>query len=85
MKWKNLPPETRRAYVYQDMTAAAKEAAKEIHEKLRIANKRDLLLKHAIGTRANEGVRNIGTYGQDFVDELSFVLGFSEDMRALLE
>lgn len=81
MNWKNLPPATRRSFTYQDMTKAAQQAAIKIHKKLNIANKRDLLLKHAIGTRMNRAARNMAVYGQDCPDSVSFVLGFSEDCR----
>jgi hypothetical protein len=61
----------------------AREKTTAIHRKLYVANKRDSLVKHAIGRRVTKAVRNMATYGQDFATELNVFLGLSADYKEL--
>ena len=83
MKSKGLPLETRRSYVWQDMNAIAQETTRAIHEKLRIANKRDLLVRHSIGTILKRAFSKVGVYGQDFPKQFALVSGFARNLAAL--
>ncbi len=85
MKRKHLPLEARRAYLYDvDMPEALQGPTSEFHERLRIANKRDLLAKHTMGTWLHHIVEKPGTYGPEALQQVADFTGIPGGIGALL-
>jgi hypothetical protein len=85
MKYSNFPHPTRRKCVLGGMAEKTRKAAQEFHTKLRLANLRELIVKHDIGTSLAPICRFPGTFGATAPEQLAEFLGIPGGLKTLLE
>lgn len=85
MNRKDLPPEDRRSVAYYDMVPSMQEVAKKYHARMRLANLRDLLFRHAIGRMLHQIAAKPGIYGPDAIRQFAEYLGIPGGMASLVD